>query len=186
MERGHSSTKLTYSDYVQFPDDGLRHEIIDGEHYVTAAPFIRHQRLARKLVQKLGLAVDEAGLGEVFLAPCDLVLSRYDVVQPDLLFISKERLGIVTEKNVQGAPDLVIEILSESTRKIDEEVKFDLYERWGVLEYWILDTLNRTARIFRLKHGHLRLMAVLSAADGEVITTPLLPGIEMALAEIFE
>ncbi|HEV2845069.1 MAG TPA: Uma2 family endonuclease [Thermoanaerobaculia bacterium] len=178
--------KLTYDDYVLIPDDGQRHEIIDGEHYVSAAPFIRHQRIARKLVQKLGPPVDEHGLGEVFLAPCDLVFSRHDVVQPDLLFISKERLRIVTEKNVQGAPDLVIEILSESTRRLDEDVKFDLYERSGVLEYWILDPVQRTARIYRLKDGCLRLVAELSAAARDAVRTPLLPGIEVPLVEIFE
>ncbi len=178
--------KLTYDDYVLIPDDGQRHEIIDGEHYVTAAPFLRHQRLARKLVQKLGPPVDENGLGEVFLAPCDLVFSKHDVVQPDLLFVSKERLRILTEKNIQGAPDLVIEILSESTRKLDEDIKFDLYERFGVLEYWILDSLRQTARIYRLKNGCLRLAAELSAPAGDIIKTPLLPGVEVPLAEIFD
>lgn len=178
--------KLTYDDYVLIPDDGQRHEIIDGEHYVTAAPFIRHQRLARKLVQKLGPPVDENGLGEVFLAPCDLMLSKHDVVQPDLLFISKERLRILTEKNIQGAPDLIIEILSESTRRLDEDIKFDLYERFGVLEYWIFDVLRQTVRIYRLKNGRLQLAAALSATDGDIVRTPLLPGIEIPLAEIFE
>lgn len=177
--------KLTYDDYVLIPADGQRHEIIDGEHYVSAAPFIRHQRLVRKLVQRLG-PVDEQGLGEVFLAPCDLVFSRHDVVQPDLLFISRERLRILTEKNVQGTPDLVIEILSESTRRLDEEIKFDLYERFGVLEYWIFDPARHTARLYRLRDGRFHLAAEMSAAAGDVLTTPLLPGLEIPLAEVFE
>jgi Uma2 family endonuclease len=177
--------KLTYDDYVLIPDDGQRHEIIDGEHYVSAAPFIRHQRLVRKLIQRLS-PVDEQGLGEVFPAPCDLVFSRYDIVQPDLLFISRERLQILTEKNVQGVPDLVIEILSEGTRRLDEEIKFDLYERFGVLEYWILDPVLRTARIYRLKDRRFHLAAELSAESGDVLTSPLLPGLQIPMAGIFE
>jgi Uma2 family endonuclease len=116
----------------------------------------------------------------------DVLLSRYDVVQPDLLFISKERAGIVTEKNVQGAPDLVIEILSESTRRRDEGIKLDLYERAGVLEYWMFNPFHKTAKIYRLTPEGFRLVAELSAEAGDVLTTPLLPGLEMPLSELFE
>src|ERR1051325_10062309 len=102
--------KLTYEDYLLIPEDGKRHEIIDGEHYVSAAPFIRHQRVVLRLAVQLDNFIRARNLGEVFIAPTDVILSPHDIVEPDLFFISNERSAIVEEKNVQGAPDLFIEI----------------------------------------------------------------------------
>ena len=104
--------KLTYDDYLLFPEDGLRHEILDGEHYVTASPFVRHQRISGRIYRPLSSWVEERDLGEVFYASVDVVLSPHDVAVPDLFYISKERSEIITEKNIQGAPDLIIEIIS--------------------------------------------------------------------------
>ena len=177
--------KLTYEDYARIPDDGQRHEIIDGEHYVSPAPTMPHQRISRRLTLRLGGIVEQLGLGEVFYAPCDVVFSKNDIVQPDLLFVSNERTGILTEKNVQGAPDLIVEILSEGTRRLDETVKLDLYDRSGVLEYWIFDTYRKTARVYRRTLRGLRLLTELSAEAEDVLTTPLLPGLEIPLAQIF-
>jgi Uma2 family endonuclease len=178
--------KLTYEDYARIPDDGQRHEIIDGEHYAVPAPFTPHQRISRRLILRVGEAVERLGLGELLHAPHDVVFSKYDVVQPDLLFVSKERAGIVTEKNTQGAPDLIIEILSDSTRRLDEGVKLDLYDRYGVPEYWMFDTGRKISRVYRRTLQGLRLVAELSAESEDVLTTPLLPGIEIPLAEIFD
>jgi Uma2 family endonuclease len=179
--------KLTYDDYVLIPEDGQRHEILDGEHYVSPAPLTRHQRISSKAHLRLGSFVDAHRLGWVLYAPTDVVLSLHDVVQPDLLFISNERLGIITEANVQGAPDLVIEILSEKTRRQDEGLKREIYERYGVREYWMLDPDRNSVRIYRRIGNRLRLVAEFSAAAaGDVLTTPLLPGLEIRLAEIFE
>lgn len=175
--------RLTYDDYVLLPEDGQRHEIIDGELYVTPSPVTLHQRIGIRLTLRLGGFVELHGLGEVFAAPYDVVFSPHDVVQPDLLFISNERSAIVTEDNVQGAPDLAIEILSKSTRRLDEVVKLDLYGRSGVLEYWIFDPSRGSLRIFRRAGDALRLAAEL--AGGGVLTTPLLPGFELPLSEIF-
>jgi len=178
--------KLTYADYLRIPDDGKRHEIIDGEHFVTAAPFIRHQRLVLRLAIRLEAFVREHRLGEALIAPTDVVLSRHDIVQPDLLFISNERSSIVEEKNVQGAPDLVIEILSESSRRLDEVLKRQAYERWGAREYWMFDPHWKTVQVWERTAGKLRRKAQLSAAAGDVLTSPLLPGLEIPLAEIFD
>jgi Uma2 family endonuclease len=176
--------KLTYEDYVRIPDDGKRHEIIDGEHYVSAAPFIRHQRLVVRLTHRLEDFIESHPLGEIFIAPTDVILSPNDIVQPDLLFISYERSAIVEEKNVQGAPDLVIEIHSGSSRRVDRGAKRRAYERWGVLEYWMLDPERKEADVCeRTAQGLLRQRALLSRED--VLTTPLLPGLEIPLAEIF-
>jgi Uma2 family endonuclease len=177
--------KLTYEDYVLLPDDGQRHEILDGEHYVSPAPSLRHQRVSIRLSSRLFTFVDQHGLGEVFAAPADVVLSLHDVVQPDVIFIAKNRAGILTERNVQGAPDLVIEILSPSTYQADEGSKLERYDLLGVEEYWMFDLDRRTTRVFRRNGGRLALVAELSADAGAVLTTPLLPGLEIPLAKIF-
>jgi Uma2 family endonuclease len=177
--------KLTYNDYALIPEDGQRHEIIDGEHYVTPSPVTLHQRIGFRLTLRLGGFVELHGLGEVFVAPYDVVFSKHDIVQPDLLFISRQRAGIVTPKNVQGSPDLVVEIFSESTRKLDEKVKLDLYERFDVLEYWMFNPFRKDVRVFLRMGNSLRLVAELSAEAGDALTTPLLPGFELSLSEIF-
>lgn len=178
--------KLTYNDYARIPDDGQRHEIIDGEHYVSPAPLTPHQGLSIELGSRLHFFVKRHRLGRVFNAPCDVIFSKHDIVQPDLLFISKERAGIITRKNIQGIPDLIIEILSDSTRRLDEGVKLDLYDRYSVPEYWMFDTDRKISRVYRRTLQGLRLMAELSAESEDVLVTPLLPGIEIPLAEIFE
>ena len=141
--------KWTYEDYLLFPDDGKRHELIDGEHYVTPSPNTKHQRLSVKLCTDLENFLRKTSLGMVFSAPCDVVLSDIDVVEPDLLFISTDRKDIITEKNIQGAPDLVVEILSDSTRKTDEITKRKLYEQHDIKEYWIFDPELETVKVYR-------------------------------------
>jgi Uma2 family endonuclease len=180
-----SSPKLTYEDYLRIPEDGKRHEIIDGEHYVTAAPFIRHQKIVMRLSILVGGFVQDHGLGEFLGAPTDVVLSDHDIVQPDLLFISNRRSAIVEDKNIQGAPDLVIEILSERNRRLDEVIKRQAYERFGAREYWIFDPRWKTAQVWERSGEDLRRKAQFSAAAGDVLTTPLPPGLEIPLAEIF-
>jgi Uma2 family endonuclease len=177
--------KLTYEDYVLIPGDGRRHEILDGEPYVTPAPLTRHQRVSARLHGNLEPFVFERRLGLVLAAPTDVVLSPHDVAQPDLLFISNARMEIVTEENIQGAPDLVVEILSESTRRRDERLKQDLYERFGVQEYWLVDSERRTIRVFRRDANRFLLAAELSAAVGDSLASPLLPGLKLPLAAIF-
>jgi Uma2 family endonuclease len=178
--------KLTYEDYAQIPDDGRRHEIIDGVHYVSPAPSLDHQGLAGDLHLVLGNFVREHKLGRVYFAPADVLLSPHDVLQPDLFFISTARLSIITKPNVKGAPDLVIEILSDSTRRRDENLKRDRYEQLGVKEYLIFDGSRKTVHIFRRTQGSgFGAASELTAASGQVLTTPLLPGLELQLREIF-
>jgi len=176
--------KLTYEDYLLIPEDGQRHEILDGEHYVTAAPFLRHQRISIRLSSRLFFFVDQHGLGEVLTAPADVILSLNDVVQPDILFISKKRARIAEEKNVQGAPDLVIEIFSKSTKTRDEGIKLERYELLGVTEYWTVDPETRTARIYR-RRGERLAPAEEIPVEG-ALSTPLLPGLEIPLSGIFK
>jgi len=177
--------KFTYGDYVRLPVDGRRHEVIDGEHLVAPAPTPWHQFIASNFHRILARFVHERKLGRVCTAPLDVVLSDFDVVQPDLLYISQERLDLVTETNLQGAPDLVIEILSNSTRRVDETAKLDLYDRFGVEEYWMADRLGQAVRVYRRSPAGLRLIAELSARRGDVLTTPLLPGLSIPLEDLF-
>jgi len=115
----------------------------------------------------------------------DVVFSNLDVVVPDLVYVSNERSKIVTEKNLQGAPDLVVEILSESTRKTDEITKRKLYERFGVKEYWILDPVLDTAKVFHRGVKGFERPAALSVEANEALTSPLFPGLTIPLADIF-
>jgi Uma2 family endonuclease len=178
--------KLTYQDYLRFPTDGRRHEILAGVHYVTPPPVLAHQRISASLHLALGNFVRRRQLGEVYYAPVAVLLSPHDVVEPDLLFISNARLEIQTRTNVQGAPNLVIEILSPSTRRRDEVLKRVRYEHFGVDEYWLVDPLSQSVRILRRTGGDsFEMLDVLSAADSQIVTTPLLPGLEIPVAEIF-
>ncbi|WP_291988083.1 Uma2 family endonuclease [Luteitalea sp.] len=179
--------RLTYDDFVLFPDDGKRHEIIDGEHYVTPAPNVRHQRLVGRLLYEIERYLRaNPHAGEVFAAPLDVVLSHFDVVEPDLLFVAGDQTDILTEKNVQGPPALVIEVLSKSTRKRDAQTKRRLFERTGVREYWLVDPELDAVQVFRpTAEGRLARVAELTAEDGGVVTTPLLPGCQIDLRELF-
>ena len=153
--------KLTYEDFLLFPDDGMRHELIDGEHYVTPSPNTRHQRISGNLHLLIGSWLESHPIGRIFYAPYDVVFSNFDIVEPDLLYLSNERMAeVVTPQHVRGAPEIVVEIGSPGTRKRDETIKKRLYERSGVSEYSVVDP------------------------DVDV-TTPLLPGLEMPLARIF-
>ena len=127
--------KLTYDDFVQFPDDGLRHELIDGEHYVTPSPNTKHQSVSINLTVLIGSWLEQNPIGRLFHAPFDVVFSKFDVVEPDLLYLSNARAAdALTPRHVRGVPELVIEIGSPGTRKRDETIKRRLYERTGVSE----------------------------------------------------
>lgn len=177
--------KWTYQEYLLFPDDGKRHELLDGEHVMTPAPGTRHQRISLTLSTAIKLFLDEHHLGELLVAPCDVVLSEVDVVQPDLLFISTTRQGIVTENNIQGAPDLMIEILSQGTRKTDEIIKRKLYELHDIKEYWILDPDLESVKIYRKNKDAFQPPIHLSREQHGSLATPLLPGFQVDLADLF-
>jgi Uma2 family endonuclease len=179
---GHSSTKLTYADYVLLPDDGLRHEIIEGEHYVTAAPVTRHQRISGRLFYLIQDHLEAHPIGEVFAAPFDVLLSEINVFVPDLVYVSKERSRLITEKNLQGAPDLAIEILSPSTKSRDERLKRDVYQRTGVDEYWLVDPDRNVIQVYRQSGGGFGQPVQYGKAD--VLTTPLLPGFQLSLDRV--
>ena len=180
-------TRLTYNDFLLFPEDGLRHEIIDGEHYVTPSPNLRHQELVGRLHLSLGTFLeDRPEKGRVFLSPFDVVFSFHDVVEPDLVFVAPDQLDILTDKNIQGTPALVIEILSPSTRKRDQQIKYRLYERSGVREYWLVDPDRSTVTIHRrAADGAFSRLADLTADGAEVLESPLLAGWSLSVTRLF-
>jgi Uma2 family endonuclease len=179
--------KLTYEDLVALPDDGMRHELIDGDHFVTPSPATPHQLILGNLHRLIATDVREQRTGVVMLAPFDVVFTRYDVVVPDLIYFTMARFKeVVGEKNAQGPPNLAIEILSPSTRRRDEVLKRRLYERTGVDEYWVIDPRLETVKVHRLVEGKYQKAARLSLEDGAVLTTPLLPDLNLPLTAIFE
>jgi Uma2 family endonuclease len=178
--------KLTYDDFVQFPDDGLRHELIDGEHYVTASPNTKHQRISINLTVRIGSWLESNPIGQLFHAPFDVVFSNFDVVEPDLLYLSNARAAdSLTPLHVRGVPELVIEIGSPGTRKRDETIKRRLYERTGVSEYWVVDPEIDAVRVYRREGDTFGRVVELLADAGDVLTTSLLPGVQLALSRVF-
>ena len=176
--------KLTYDDYLLFPEDGQRHELIDGEHYVTPTPKLSHQAIVGRLYLPIANFLAATPIGRIFFAPLDVIFSKFDVVEPDLLYVSNERAEILRDW-VHGAPDLAVEVGSPSTRKRDETIKRTLYERFGVIEYWVVDPEIEVVRIYRRTADHFARPTELSLEAGDVLTSPLFPGLELPLARIF-
>ena len=181
------NTRLTYDDFVRIPDDGKRHEIIDGVHYVTPSPALRHQELVGRLFLTLGTFLeDRPDRGRIFLSPFDVIFTFHDIVEPDLIFVGPDQLEILTEKNIQGTPALVVEILSPSTRKRDQQIKRALYERTGVREYWLVDPAANVVTIYRRDaDGSFPRVAELTVDGRDTLETPLLPGWSLTLARLF-
>jgi len=174
--------KLTYDDFVHFPDDGKRHELIDGSHYVTPSPNTRHQVISGRLLALIWAYLDVHPIGQVFQAPYDVVFSEVDVVEPDLLYVSNGRTAdVITPMHARGAPDLVVEIVSKGTRKRDETIKRHLYERDAVVEYWVVDPDVDVVRVYRRAGTVFGRPIELTREAGDVLTTPLLPGFELPL-----
>ncbi len=177
-----SHTRYTYKDYLKTSDD-IRYELIEGELLVMEpAPTTSHQRVLIHLAVLLAPLVEEHRLGEILIAPTDVYLSDTNVLQPDLLFVSAARASIITERDVHGAPDLVVEIASPSTRRRDRGIKMDLYARHGVTEYWLVDPATAIVETLRLKDGQM--IPAGRYGREECFTTPLFPGLAVDLSRV--
>ena len=174
--------KFTYEDYQNTPED-KRYELLDGELIMTPAPGELHQSVSAQLGWRLVQFASENNLGRVYHAPFDVVLSDTDVVQPDLLFVSNERGHIITPENIQGAPDLVVEILSPSTATRDRTFKRTLYARHGVKEYWMVDTTAKDITVLLLGGRGFEVVDVYG--ESEPLTSPTLRGFRLKLHDIF-
>ncbi len=179
----HPRMLLTYEDYLDLPDDGKRYEILEGELAVTPAPNVSHQWTLFKLGLILGSHVEEHELGTVLCAPCDVLLSEISVVQPDLLFVARERESIVEHQYVKGPPDLVVEILSPGTAHRDQGAKRQLYAQHGVPYYWLIEPVNRELLVFQLDAGDYRQVA--AARGNETLVAPPFPNLTIPLARLW-
>ena len=177
------TTGLTYEDLRSFPDDNLRREIIDGLLFVTPSPIRRHQGVVVELVTALVLYRRKHG-GDVYAAPMDVFFSETNVVEPDVVFVGPERLAGTDETKIMVIPDLVVEVSSPSTRRIDLTRKKELYERFGVVEYWFVDIEAERLEAYRLHQGAYGGPEILGA--GDVLTSPGLPGFALDLSTILE
>lgn len=177
------STKFTHADLLVMPDDGKRREIMDGELYVTPSPRFNHQSALIKLIAAFIRYLDKHPIGEVYPAPLDVIFSEHDVVEPDIIFVLKEHRQILQDW-VRGAPDLVVEILSPTTKTIDRGPKLKAYARYGVAEYWIVDPAERAVEIYRLTVTGYQLTR--SFSEEESLTSPMLPGFELQVARLFQ
>lgn len=178
----HSAT-LTYEDYVRLPEDGCRYEILEGELLMTPAPSSRHQRISRNLEFLLFAHLKGRDLGEVLYAPFDVIFQSGTVAQPDLLYVSKEREAIITDRGAEGAPDLIVEITSPASSRTDRIRKFEIYSKFGVSWYWLLDPESQTFEEYELAgNSYVRRG---SCAEDDVFTPLLFPGLEIPLSEVW-
>ncbi|HAP93624.1 MAG TPA: Uma2 family endonuclease [Desulfotomaculum sp.] len=175
---------FTYEDYCLLPED-RRVELIGGDFYLVPSPSVIHQRVAANIEDILRDFVVENKLGEVLDAPLDIVLTPYDVVQPDVMFISNERRSIVTDENIQGPPDLVVEILSPSTGVRDRTIKKKLYARSGVRELWLVNAAVQVIEVFDLETGEEVPPAVYARGRESVLVSKVLPGLRVELDKVF-
>ena len=174
---------LTYKDYEALPADGRRYELHDGELSVTPAPTPRHQEISGNLNEILRGHVKTWGLGKVFYSPIDCILSDITVVQPDLLYLDPTRLHLVSARGIEGPPTLVVEILSPSTAGTDRSTKRQLYAKYGVPHYWIVDPEARTIEVHVLSEGKYQLAA--RVFGSEAVSLPPFPDLAFVPASLW-
>jgi Uma2 family endonuclease len=172
---------MTYNQYVEFPEDGNRYEIVDGVlEMMTPAPSFKHQKIITRLTSAIDVPCREEG--EFIVSPFDVVFSNENVRQPDFIFVKNENLHIITERAIEGVPDLVGEIISQSSAKTDRKSKFETYQKFGVKEYWIIDPEVELLEQFVLVDGQYVLSHVYGR--GEIVFTPLLNCLSVSMDDM--
>ena len=174
--------KFTVKDYMSIQDD-KRYELIEGELVVVPSPSINHQRILGRLFRELSEFVENKQLGEVLMAPLDVVFSDHDILQPDILFVSKERAYINAPGSIRGAPDLVVDILSPSTEQRDRTVKSTIYARHGVREYWLVSLEEPSVEVLSLEAEGYRRTGIYKVEDS--ISSSLLQGLSLPVKSLF-
>ncbi len=175
--------EFTYQDYFNLPNDGNRYEVINGELIMVAAPNTFHQKISWNLILAIGSFLKKKKIGQAFGAPTNVLLDEKNVVQPDILFILNEHSEIVKEKYVEGTPELMIEILSEGSAYRDLVDKKELYAKFGVKEYWIVDPMKQRVEILENKNGEFELIQQITKTGK--VKSKVLKGFEVELTEIF-
>jgi Uma2 family endonuclease len=183
-QRGRGAEKLGLTEFLALPDDGKRYEILNGELYVSPSPIPRHQKIAMRLGVRLFTALEETGRGSVLAAPCDVVLGKHDIVEPDLIFVSTARLGIIGEKRLKGAPDLLVEILSRRTQIRDRKIKARRYARAGVPVYWIVDPMESCLEVYKPVTGRAYSQVSVTRSPHPYVTDDF-GGLEIDLKSLF-
>jgi Uma2 family endonuclease len=178
-----SDRKLTYADLLRLPDDGLRHELIDGKHYVSPSPAPLHQRVSKRLFRALDDYFTSTGAGEVFYAPIDVVLSPHDVLVPDIVVAGADT--VVSNRAIESPPVLVIEIVSPFSGRRDRRLKFRRYGQLGVPQYWIVDPLRQTIECFALEGGGYSRAAVGGAGGADPLTSDAFPSLAIDVARLW-
>ena len=178
-----TQARLTYRDYFDLPESDDRYELIDGELCMTPPPVPEHQGFLGELYVIVRAFVRENKLGRVYFAPIGVVLSEGNVFQPDLILVSNERLDIIG-RNIMGAPDLVVEVLSPSTERFDRTVKREQYARFGVREYWVADIIGRTVEVNVSSGDKFDVVGVYG--EGDIFESPLLTGLKVDISGVFE
>ena len=178
-----TTPKLTYQDYANMDGDE-RYELHDGELILIPSPNTAHQTTSMKIGYRMFSFVEENDLGQVFSAPYDVLFSDTQVVQPDILFVSNEREHIRTPANIQGAPDMIVEILSPSSVRRDWSYKRELYASHSVREYWIVDPVHQIVSVMLLQDGELKIVGTYT--EGDTVTSSTLEGFSISLNEIFK
>jgi Uma2 family endonuclease len=173
----------TYAEFARLPDDGNRYEVIAGELEVTPSPRPKHQNVVGALAEFVRPFVRRHNLGQIFPGPIDVLFAEGDYLVPDFVFVRREQLGTVTDRGVESAPDLVVEVLSRPTKARDRTVKRERYAHYGVPEYWLVDLDRRQVEVYRLGEDPNRATVVTDrlfwqpAANGPVL--------ELNLADLF-
>lgn len=181
MEARTSKVRWTWAEFARLPEErGVRHEVIADELHVTPAPRPLHQRVVKAFLVEIDAFVEANRLGEVFPGPVDVILAEGDYLEPDLVFVRSGRAGMVSDRGIEGAPDLVVEIASPSTAARDRGIKRDRYRRHGVPEYWVADPDERTLEVWRLSEGDLEPRVY--TADETLVWTPTEPGPSLELS----
>jgi Uma2 family endonuclease len=174
---------FTYEDYLELPDDGRRYEIVEGELFMSTAPTPNHQLIVGNLFAVLFNYLRAHPIGKVILAPVEVYFSETNIVQPDLVFVSNERTNIIKPAQIQGAPDLVIEVLSPGTEKRDRTVKMKTYAKFGVPEDWMAKEQSGVVEVVSLQKAHFEQAG--RYGKSQKLTSPLFPGLEIPVQDIF-
>ncbi len=175
---------FTYQDYLELPEDNDQYQVINGDLVMTPAPYTIHQRVSINIVDKLIQFLKSNPIGRILYAPVDVVLSETNVFQPDILFVANENSKIITEKNITGAPDLVIEILSPSTGYYDLTEKKDVYAEFGVKEYWIVDLKKQSIEFYTNETKKFKSEQRLETSG--ILKSRVLDSFEISLQKMFQ
>ncbi|MDQ7825774.1 MAG: Uma2 family endonuclease [Candidatus Eremiobacteraeota bacterium] len=180
----HDRIVLTYEDYLTLPNDRNRYEILEGELVMTPSPTTVHQKVSQNLEFIIISYLREHPVGSLYHAPVDVLLSDISVVVPDILFVAQQRASLISERGIEGAPDLIVEILSPGTAKYDRVSKMQIYGKRGVEWYWIVDHKEKTIEEYHNEKGSFRL--VRKASADEDFHPGLFPGLVIPLSKVWE